>query len=101
MFAIFVIISNVIRLFFLNYQNFTSKLANLNENLKQRMPLFVKMNNILKSLKPLVPVANLETIEFDLNECHEARSIRNQPSPVIRSQTTPQDATLNRITLDF
>ena len=29
-------------------------------------------------------VANLEAIEPDLNERHEARSTRNQPSPLLR-----------------
>ena len=49
----------------------------------------------------IVPVANFQAIEPDLYERHEARSSRNQPSPVLRSKTTSQDATSNRITLDF
>ena len=49
----------------------------------------------------VVPVANLEAIEPALNERHKARCSRNQPSPVLRSKTTSQDATSNRITLDF
>ena len=46
----------------------------------------------------VVRSADFEAIEPDLNDRHEAR---NQPSPVLRLKTKPQDATSDRITLDF
>ena len=46
----------------------------------------------------VVRSGDLEAIEPELIERHEAH---NQPSPVLRPKSTPQDATSNRITLDF
>ena len=60
--------------------------------------LFKNSTEPEEPLASVVPSADLEAIEPDLNKRHEAR---NQPSPVLRLKTTPQDATSNRITLDF
>ena len=49
----------------------------------------------------IVPHANLEAVEPGLDERHDARITRNQPSPVLRSNITSQDLMSNRITLDF
>ena len=56
--------------------------------------------NLPESERPhvtVVPSANLEAIEPDFNERHEAS---NQPSVVLRLKTTIQDAPSNRIILD-
>ena len=66
--------------------------------------MFVFVKNKHHSEEPQIsifPVAKLEAIEPDLNERHEARTTQNQPSPVLRSKITFQDAALYRITLDF
>ena len=63
----------------------------------------VLSKNINKPDEPhvsMVPSADLEAIEHDLNTRHETHSSRHRPSPVLRPKTT-QDATSNRITLDF
>ena len=60
------------------------------------------LNNSTEPEEPhssVVRSGDLEAIEPELNEHHEAR---NQPTnPVLRPKSTPQDATSNRITLDF
>ena len=49
----------------------------------------------------VVTAADLEAIEPDLNERHEACSSRNKPSPVLRQMTSTQNTTPDRITLNF
>ena len=48
----------------------------------------------------VIPSADLDGIEPDLDERHKARNSRNEPSPVSRPKTILQDATSNRITTD-
>ena len=63
--------------------------------------LFKNSTELEEPHASVIPSADLDAIEPDLDERHQARNSRNEPSPVSSPKTTPQDATSNRKTLDF
>ena len=71
---------------------------------KRKLKNVVVLKNKQKPVEPITSVVQStspDPINQDLNERQKARTSGNQPSPVLRPRTTPQDATSDRITFDF